>query len=387
MTQGIGLVALLWLWLGSTDIALKRLFSLLIASLLLISIAPYLENSKESNINIAIALLLIAFFWLPVIYWRLIHYLTTTVSNQNQWGTKHNIFPGLVTILAGWLMLLPEERSRALFVLEDAHLSISETILLVSVFLLFLGWLFFSLYYVVKITQRLVWYRRQLPKLFSNFTGKDLRWVDWQGGLLLLAWVTVALGYSDVFGQTRFLSLLTGSLLLMLLLLVIAIWGISQSPAFASITSLQVPLQALITKDAAAPGEDEDKTRRYQNSALTEKDIEVYKHKLLEQMERDIYLDPELSMPKLARSAGVPANYVSQTINEAFNCNFYQLINAYRIRFAQKVLRESNDNILNVALASGFNTRSAFYNAFKQNTGLTPSQYRLKQQSDQAKTQ
>ena len=381
MAQGVGLVSLLWLWLSRTEAVLKRLFSGLIGSLCLISIAPYVVNLKESNINIAIALLLMAFFWLPVIYWRLIHHLTAAAPQESQNYRKHVFFPVLVSLISAWLFLLPEERSRLLFLQEEANLSTTDTVLLVTVFLLFLSWLIFSLFYVIKIARRMSGYRQRLPELFSNLSGKDLRWVDWQGALLLFAWLAVSLGYADIFGQTRFLSLLTGSLLLLLLMLVIAIWGITQSPVFASVSPLQIPLEVLVNTEDVNDNNPASTGGRYQNSALTEKDIAAYKQKLVKQMAQDIYLDPELTMPKLASQAGVPAIYVSQTLSEAFNCNFYQFINGYRIRYAQKALRETDNNVLNIALASGFNTRSAFYNAFKQITGVTPSQYRLKQQS------
>ena len=62
-----------------------------------------------------------------------------------------------------------------------------------------------------------------------------------------------------------------------------------------------------------------------------------------------------------------------------FGKSFFDFINAFRIREAQQVFRESGDDkltILEVMYQVGFNSKSSFNTAFKKETGQTPSEFR-----------
>jgi AraC-like DNA-binding protein len=91
------------------------------------------------------------------------------------------------------------------------------------------------------------------------------------------------------------------------------------------------------------------------------------------------YLEGDLVLPQLAQRLGISANYLSQIINEQLDVNFYDFINGYRIEEAKRLIRDSGQgktNILAIALDSGFNSKSAFYTAFKKATSMTPTEYR-----------
>lgn len=99
-------------------------------------------------------------------------------------------------------------------------------------------------------------------------------------------------------------------------------------------------------------------------------------------MERDkLFLDPDLSLPKLATKLGVSRNILSQILNEKIECNFFDYVNRYRIHESLNILKEKNYSVLDVAMSVGFNSRSAFYKAFKKEVGQTPSKYRLSNMS------
>ncbi|MAD73529.1 MAG: hypothetical protein CML20_01770 [Rheinheimera sp.] len=66
----------------------------------------------------------------------------------------------------------------------------------------------------------------------------------------------------------------------------------------------------------------------------------------------------------------------SQTANQTLQQSFYDYINEARIAAAKHLLLQTNDSVLTIAMAVGFNARSSFYKAFKIYTGLTPAQYR-----------
>jgi AraC-like DNA-binding protein len=84
-------------------------------------------------------------------------------------------------------------------------------------------------------------------------------------------------------------------------------------------------------------------------------------------------------LSQLAQQLGTSANYLSQIINEQLKVNFYDFVNGYRVEEAKRLMcstERQNTNILKIALDSGFNSKSAFYTAFKKATSITPTQYR-----------
>lgn len=90
-----------------------------------------------------------------------------------------------------------------------------------------------------------------------------------------------------------------------------------------------------------------------------------------------LYLQSALTLSQLASESGLPSHYISQVINELEGKNFYQFINQYRIEHACQLLKQdARLKILEVAMASGFNSKSAFNPVFKQFTGQTPSSFR-----------
>ncbi|MEW8468085.1 MAG: helix-turn-helix domain-containing protein, partial [Candidatus Thiodiazotropha sp.] len=91
------------------------------------------------------------------------------------------------------------------------------------------------------------------------------------------------------------------------------------------------------------------------------------------------YLDNTLTLPQLSRQLDIPPHYLSQVINERLKQNFFDFINRYRVDDAKQHLdnpEQAGKNILAIALDSGFNSKSAFYTAFKKHTGMTPTQFK-----------
>jgi len=70
--------------------------------------------------------------------------------------------------------------------------------------------------------------------------------------------------------------------------------------------------------------------------------------------------------------------YVSQIINQKLHKNFCSLLNSYRIREIQRMLSEPDSLKLTldyIALQAGFSSYPAFWKAFKECTGVTPTFY------------
>ena len=93
--------------------------------------------------------------------------------------------------------------------------------------------------------------------------------------------------------------------------------------------------------------------------------------------ERQPFLDSQLSLTSLSEQLGLGKHYVSEAINTISGQNFYQYVNAYRVKWFCKQLEESPDaKLLDLAMDSGFSSKSAFNAVFKKITGQTPTQFR-----------
>lgn len=91
---------------------------------------------------------------------------------------------------------------------------------------------------------------------------------------------------------------------------------------------------------------------------------------------RASYTNPELTLTALATEMNIPGNKISAAINKVLGKNFFELINEHRIRKSCELLQERKDlSIEGIAYEAGFNSRAAFYRAFRKHTGLTPSEY------------
>jgi len=92
--------------------------------------------------------------------------------------------------------------------------------------------------------------------------------------------------------------------------------------------------------------------------------------------EQEVFRDPNLSLGRLSRKIGIPARQVSMAVNQVYTMNISKVLNQYRITYAKKLLVNTDDNITDIYLSAGFQTKSNFNREFARITGKTPSVYR-----------
>lgn len=92
--------------------------------------------------------------------------------------------------------------------------------------------------------------------------------------------------------------------------------------------------------------------------------------------EQKLYRDPDLTLTRLARRAGLPARQISGAINRAHGRNVSQVVNEYRIAEAQRLLKGTDQPVTTIMFDCGFQTKSNFNREFARVTGMTPSDYR-----------
>ncbi len=119
---------------------------------------------------------------------------------------------------------------------------------------------------------------------------------------------------------------------------------------------------------------------KYENSTLTSAESEQILKQLLEYMDaQKPYLHPSVSIDEIARAIHIPSRHLSQTINEKLNQHFFDFINRYRIEEAKRLISDSNGNsktLLEILYEIGFNSKSAFNNAFKKHADMTPREFK-----------
>jgi AraC-like DNA-binding protein len=90
------------------------------------------------------------------------------------------------------------------------------------------------------------------------------------------------------------------------------------------------------------------------------------------------YVNPDFTINELAIALKVPVHHLSYCLNTLMNVKFTTLRTQLRIQYATKLLESGQADELSmdgIGKKSGFSTRSNFYNAFKTETGMTPSEY------------
>ncbi|WP_139923068.1 AraC family transcriptional regulator [Hymenobacter sp. DG01] len=89
------------------------------------------------------------------------------------------------------------------------------------------------------------------------------------------------------------------------------------------------------------------------------------------------YLAPELTLGELAAQLHTNPSWLSRVINTGCGQNFNDYINEYRVREAERRLRDPqfrHYTLLAIALESGFNSKSTFNRVFRKLRGATPSE-------------
>ncbi len=116
----------------------------------------------------------------------------------------------------------------------------------------------------------------------------------------------------------------------------------------------------------------------YERSLLQNIDVDSILSKLRLLMEQEkIYFDDELLLKNLAEELKITPHQLSQLLNERLNTNFNNFVNQYRIEEAKKLLTEEPDKpVLAISYEVGFNSKTAFYNAFSRFVGKSPQAYR-----------
>lgn len=91
------------------------------------------------------------------------------------------------------------------------------------------------------------------------------------------------------------------------------------------------------------------------------------------------FLDSELTLESIATELNVSTGHLSRIINTSLEMGFNDYVNTLRVREAKTYLMTTEmfeESVVNIAMKSGFNSKSTFYASFKKLTGMTPFQFK-----------
>jgi AraC-like DNA-binding protein len=327
-----------------------------------------------------------ALFMLCPSLWFYIEGLTSTTP----WRLKRKqirhyflVWPALVVSVM--ILLLPKGMHTAIFIEEVEVATPFAITLYVSILVTMLLWLGQCFYTIFKIVQRLIAYREELKNLFSNTEDKKLNWMNWLLFVAISTWLffLATLFSSNLFENALF-NIRTEALLSLLLIWSLAHFGLQQKPVITEDNN-NAPINKKTQNDDENIDENHtddnnnilSNSKKYQRSALSREQSNRIAKKINGVMGEDkLYLDANLSLQKLATHLTISPNYISQTLNETLSINFFDFVNQWRIEAAKPKILANENTVLAIALEVGFNARSSFYKAFKQEVGKTPSEFR-----------
>ncbi len=150
------------------------------------------------------------------------------------------------------------------------------------------------------------------------------------------------------------------------------------SYALAIALGLILVVAALISFPGLATEFSNAAAAAYANSTLGGLDVDALLATLDRLMREDrIYRNEALSLTSLADVLDISPHQLSELINTRHKVGFSRFVREFRIEEACRLLREEPDStVLTISLATGFQSQSNFYAAFKEITGTSPGSYR-----------
>jgi len=373
-------LAILLLILRRKNILANRYLSIIVAGLGLMLLHQFLIDTNYIKffpylIGITMPL---EFIYAPTLY---LYVRTMTKPSLCSYKTKRHF----LSVIIGTLLYIPfyilDFDSKMTFVVSN-YFHIPDNIKISFPIAMLLSGTIFTIYLALSF-KLLFSHTRNINQFFSY---REKITLSWLRNLLLIMigfWIFLAFFYYYLVTSQSIEQ--TGQLISWFFVftipaaLYIGIMGLLQRRIYRS-GSNSVTLNPQVNNTIKSDDIDIVKQNKYSHSALT-KEISVRLLKrLTETMEQQKpYLDNNLTLPDLAELISTSPNYLSQVINQQLKMNFFDYVNSYRIRTAKELIINPlphTNTILDIAMESAFNSKSAFYTAFKKQTGITPAQFK-----------
>jgi AraC family transcriptional regulator len=91
----------------------------------------------------------------------------------------------------------------------------------------------------------------------------------------------------------------------------------------------------------------------------------------------DHALDQDIKLADLAQLAEMSQSHFSRLFKQSIGLSPHQYLLQQRVERAKQLLKQTNQSLVEIALACGFDSHSHFTRQFRHITGITPKAYRM----------
>lgn len=265
-------------------------------------------------------------------------------------------------------------------------------------FFLLIGPLFFS--YIINVVKPTTWFAKNwkthtigwlliVVALILIFPfSSNIRWhkttllpmvnLQWISYILLSVYVlkTSKSNYSNASLLKKWLLLITLSMLILWSVLFFASFDFFISGSIVySILFYSFFLYFIFNKKSTLQI---FKKAKYNNAFDSKKSNELIGSLTLLMEEHKLYINSNLKSFDVANQLNISTHEFSRLVNETIGKSFTDFINEYRVDEAKQLISSNSKYTLEaIGNMSGFNSKSAFYKAFKKFTGVTPAKYKV----------
>jgi len=305
---------------------------------------------------------------LAPLLWLYVDDLVADIARKWRWRDLIHFVPAVgMAAAASVVAILSNGASPA--VVQGSPMSRLEAVVSWALTLLTILILLLGVVYIVRILGLFAKLRSRLRQVFSDANRLELWWLQVVTALFVLNGILTLSYNAGLVAVSEMAFALSG----LVFTLVMGVWTVRQAPAFqleaSRLERAELTGLADLTTATSAP--------KYERSRLDDERLERIAARVdaVFNSER-LHLDPNLSLRKLSSATGVSEINLSQTFSRLLNTSFFEYVNARRVEEAKALLRSTDHSVLQIAIDAGFNSRSAFYTAFKESTGQTPATYR-----------
>jgi len=295
----------------------------------------------------------------PVFYFSIVHF----VQPDRKWRTRDNFHFALA-----FMMLLLLLLAILIEVPPPSTVDKKKAYIIITVFSIFFCAQVIS--YCIAAYRKIIAYQKKLLLYTSNTDAVNLKWL--QKVVICVLFIAAIWLLDNVFklAKTYVFFDHVASLLYLGGIFFIAYFSLKQKQCFQ--LDKQQDIDIIVTETSNI-----EVSRK---KLISETELQGIKSSLIQLMEdKKPFLDPELSLFKLASLLDVSSHTLSYIINKGCNENFYQFINRYRIDEAKKMIHDPNMkhlSLIGIAFEVGFNSKTVFNTTFKKMTNQTPSEFK-----------
>jgi len=214
----------------------------------------------------------------------------------------------------------------------------------------------------------LIFLRKHRLEVKNHFSTLESKQLNWANIFLLYSLITSIIIHIMYFISPKDLHYrIVFAVFDLIAIYWIAFFGIRQK----SVININSVSEIKMANSFINPNEVDPMTKESMEKLM----IQINKH----MANSEVYMNLELTIIDLANDLGVHPKKISAAINTISNKNFNSFINSYRVEKAKNLLLEKNKrhdlSIDGIGYEAGFKSKSAFYSAFKKETGITPTKY------------